>query len=97
MHVYLIAMKKRKKINLKFKSDNPALSDAQINKHKNFTKLMHEYQRGTTPLYKTPLYKNKKVFLVLLLILLVLFVIIEVIEKEEADNNPTPPATEQQK
>lgn len=97
MHVYTIAMKKRKKINLKFKSDNPPLSDDQIDKHKNFTKLMHEYQRGTTPLYKTPLYKNKKVFLVLLLILLVLFVIIEVIEKEEADNNPTPVKTEQNK
>ena len=82
-------MKKRKKINLKFKTDTPALSDTQIDKHKNFTKLMHEYQRGTTPLYKTPLYKNKKVFLVLLLILLVLFVIIEVIEKEEKESKPT--------
>jgi hypothetical protein len=82
-------MKKRKKINLKFKSNDTALSDSQINKHKNFSKLMHEYQRGTTPLYKTPLYKNKRVFLVLLLILLVLFVIVEVLEKEEKDAAPT--------
>lgn len=44
---------------------------------------MHEYQSGTTPLYKTPLYKNKKVFLVLLLILLIVFVIVEVMENEE--------------
>jgi len=88
-------MKKRKKINLKFKSDDSTLSDAQINKHKNFTKLMHEYQRGTTPLYKTPLYKNKKVFLVLLLILLVLFVVIEVIEKEEKEKDVTPVNTQQ--
>jgi hypothetical protein len=82
-------MKKRKKINLKFKSDSPQLSDAQINTHKNFTKLMHEYKTGTTPLYKTPLYKNKKVFLVLLIILLIMFLIIEVLEKEE---KTTPPA-----
>ena len=81
-------MKKRKKIDLKFKTDNSNLSDVQINKHKNFTKLMHEYQSGTTPLYKTPLYKNKKVFLVLLLILLIVFVIVEVMESEEKANTP---------
>jgi hypothetical protein len=93
LHVDIIAMKKRKKINLKFKSDNIPLSDTQINKHKNFTKLMHEYQRGTTPLYKTPLYKNKKVFLVLLLILLMLFLVVEVLEKEEKQE--VPPNTQQ--
>lgn len=82
-------MKKRKKINLKFKSDSPQLSDTQINTHKNFTKLMHEYKAGTTPLYKTPLYKNKKVFLVLLIILLIMFLIVEVLEKEEQQNSPT--------
>jgi hypothetical protein len=82
-------MKKRKKINLKFKSDAPKLSDAQINTHKNFTKLMHEYKTGTTPLYKTPLYKNKKVFLVLLVIFLIMFLIAEVLEKEEQPKSPT--------
>lgn len=90
MHVYPIAMKKRKKIDLKYRKDGSSLSDAQINKHKNFNKLMYEYQRGTTPLYKTPLYKNKKVFLIILLILLILFVIAEVMEKEE---KPAPPAS----
>lgn len=73
---------------MKFKTDNTTLSDVQINKHKNFTKLMHEYQSGTTPLYKTPLYKNKKVFLVLLLILLIVFVVVEVIENEEKQTPP---------
>ncbi len=82
-------MKKRKNINLKFKTGNAKLSDDQINKHKNFSKLMHEYQRGTTPLYKTPLYKNRKVFLVLLLILLITFLIIEVLEKEEQPAQPS--------
>ncbi len=82
-------MKKREKINLKFKTDSVKLSDTQINTHKNFNKLMHEYNTGTTPLYKTPLYKNKKVFLVLLIILLIMFLIIEVIEKEEQPQPPT--------
>ncbi len=74
-------MKKQYKNNLKFKTDNTTLSDEQISKHKNFTKLMHEYQDATKPLYKTPLYKNKKVFLVIILILLILFVIMESLQK----------------
>ena len=74
-------MKKKYKNNLKFKTDNTTLSDEQISKHKNFTKLMHEYQDATKPLYKTPLYKNKKVFLVIMLILLILFVIMESLQK----------------
>ncbi|MBL0330162.1 MAG: hypothetical protein IPP64_12265 [Bacteroidetes bacterium] len=69
--------------NLKFNIDRPDLPDEQINKHKDFKKLMYNYQSATKPLYKTPLYKNKKVFIVILLILLVMFVIIEAMEKEE--------------
>jgi hypothetical protein len=67
----------------KFNIDKPDLPDDKINKHKDFRKLMYNYQRATKPLYKTPLYKNKKVFLVILLILLVMFAIIEVVDKEE--------------
>ncbi len=70
---------------LKFDIDKPDLPDEKINKHKDFKKLMYNYQTATTPLYKTPLYKNKKVFLVLLLILLLAFVIVEVIDKEEEE------------
>lgn len=70
-------MKNKYKNNLKFETDNNPLSDEQISKHKNFNKLMHEYQIATKPLYKTPLYKNKKVFLVILLILLMIYIIIE--------------------
>jgi len=71
---------------LKFNIDKPDLPDEQINKHKDFKKLMYNYQSATTPLYKTPLYKNKKVFIVILLILLVMFVIIEAMEKEEGSD-----------
>lgn len=75
--------------NLKFNIDKPDLPDEQINKHKDFKKLMYNYQTATKPLYKTPLYKNRKVFIVILLILLVMFVIIEALEKEEKSKIPT--------
>jgi hypothetical protein len=78
----------------KFNIDKPDLPDERINKHKDFKKLMYNYQSATKPLYKTPLYKNKKVFLIILLILLIMFVIVEVLENEETS---APANTEQQK
>ena len=82
-------MKKNKKNKIQFKTDSTQLSDEQIVKHKNFNKLMHEYQDATKPLYKTPLYKNKKVFLVILIILLITFLISEGIKKSDKKNRPT--------
>lgn len=79
---------------LKFNIDQPDLPDEQINKHKDFKKLMYNYQSATKPLYKTPLYKNKKVFLIILLILLVMFVVVEVLDKDET---PAPVNTDQPK
>jgi len=79
---------KHKMPNIKFNIDEPGLKDEQINKHKDFKKLMYNYQAATKPLYKTPLYRNKKVFLVILLILLVMFVIVEVLEKDEKTETP---------
>ncbi|MCW3085547.1 MAG: hypothetical protein JWP12_2913 [Bacteroidetes bacterium] len=76
--------------NTKFNIDPPGLPDEQINKHKDFKKLMYNYQSATKPLYKTPLYKNKRVFLVILIILLITFVIVEVIEKEKPETDPAP-------
>jgi hypothetical protein len=77
---------------VKFNIGKPDLPDEQINKHKDFKKLMYNYQAAAKPLYKTPLYRNRKVFLIILLILLVMFVIVEVIEKEE----PQPPVNTNQ-
>ena len=63
--------------------DKPDLSDEKINKHKDFKKLMYNYQQATRPLYKTPIYKDKKVFLALLLILLLTYLITEFSDKKE--------------
>jgi hypothetical protein len=63
--------------NYKFNIDQPDPSDDKINRHKDFKKLQGNYQRMTKPLYKTPLYKNPKVFLVLLLILVLAYVVAE--------------------
>ncbi len=59
------------------------LSDEEIRATKNFKKITYRYEKATTPLYKTPLYKYKyrKVFMALLLIALVIWVILLMAEK----------------
>jgi hypothetical protein len=71
--------------NIKFNINSPDPSEEQINKNKDFNKLMYNYQSATKPLYKTPLYKNKKVFVIILLILLVMFIVIEIMEGEQQE------------
>lgn len=73
---------------LKFNIDKPDLADEQINKHKDFEGLIYNYQSATKPLYKTPLYKNRRVFIIILLVLLVMFVIVEMLDKEEEGKAP---------
>lgn len=67
---------------IKFNIDPADLPDEQINKHKDFKKLMYNYQLATKPLHKTPMHKwkHRKVFLIILLILLIMFIIIEFVE-----------------
>lgn len=80
--------------NFKFNIDKQDLPDEQINKHKDFKKLMYNYQHATKPLYKTPLYKNRKVFIVILLILLLTIVIMEFVDSEK--EKPENPANQEQ-
>jgi len=61
----------------KFNINKPDLPDHKIDKHKDFKKLIANYQQATKPLYKVPLYKNKKAFIVILLILLLTYLISE--------------------
>lgn len=59
------------------------ITDEEIKSTKDFKKLTYRYQKATTPLYKTPLYKYKyrKVFLAILLIGLIIWVLILMTEK----------------
>jgi hypothetical protein len=80
---------------IKFDIDPEDLPEDRINKHKDFKKLMYNYQLATKPLHKTPLskFKYRRVFVIILLILLIMFLIIEVSEKGE--NQPESPAIEE--
>ena len=58
-------------------------ADDQIEKRKDFRKLLYNYQNATRPLYKSPLnlYKNRKVFLAVLIILALTWIIVEILQK----------------
>ena len=62
-------------------------SKETIEKYKDFSRLSHEYDR-LTKRPKVPLYKDKRMFLVLLLIVLMAFLLAEVVseEKNNKDN-----------
>lgn len=70
----------------RFRIDKPEPTDEHINRHKDFARLQANYQRMTKPIYKTPLYKNPKVFLVLLLILVMAYIIAEFTLEHSRDN-----------
>jgi hypothetical protein len=59
------------------------LTDEEIKSTKDFKKLTYRYEKATTPLYKTPLYKYKyrRVFMFVLLIIMVIWVLILMFEK----------------
>lgn len=59
------------------------LTDEEIKSTKDFKKLTYRYQKATTPLYRTPLYKYKyrRIFLALLLIGLIIWVLFLMTEK----------------
>lgn len=53
------------------------LSEEEIRKYKDFGKLVYNYQRAAKPIYKKPLYKDPKTFLVILIIALLAYLIAE--------------------
>lgn len=71
--------------NYKFNIDNPEPDKGKIEKHKNFKKLKANYDDAVKPLYKKPLYKDKRTFLVILIIFLLAYIISEITEKEKKD------------
>jgi hypothetical protein len=61
----------------KFNIDPKEPRDEQINRHKDFGKVMQNYQRMTHPLYRMPLYRFRKVLLIVVLVLIVAWLVAE--------------------
>jgi len=76
----------------KINRDQPPVppSKETIAKYKNFAQLSHEYDRLTKK-PKVPLYKDKKMFLILLLIVAVAFVIAQMDDEESKNEDGTSP------
>lgn len=70
--------------NYKFNIDPKEPREEQIARHKDFGKVMQNYQKMTHPLYRTPLYRYRKIFLIVVLVLLVAFIVAEFGEGNEA-------------
>ncbi len=75
--------------NFKFDIDPKEPREEKIAEHKDFGKVMQNYQRMTNPLYRTPLYRYRKIFIAVLLALSIAFLIAEFGENKE-DNNKIP-------
>lgn len=69
------------------KNESPKLTDDQISRHKDFNGLLNDYRDVTQDRHKVPLYKNRKLFLLVLLIALVVWVIVSS-EEEKAVELP---------
>ena len=74
----------------KFHIDPKDPREDQIARHKDFGKVMQNYQRMTNPLYRTPLYRYRKIFIAVVLVLIVMWLVSEFgDEGEEKKNIPT--------
>lgn len=63
--------------NYHFNIDPKDPREEEIMRHKDFGKIMQNYQRMTHPLYRTPLYRYRKIFLIVILVLLVAWLVSE--------------------
>jgi hypothetical protein len=73
--------------NFKFNIDPKDPREEQIARHKDFGKVMQNYQRMTNPLYRTPLYRYRKLFIAVLLILVVAWLAAEFGESKDDEKN----------
>lgn len=70
-----------------------APTEAEVARYRDFGRLLYNYQRMTRPLYRRPLYRDPKAFLVILIIILLAILVSEAVERERAKPDaPTPPA-----
>ncbi|MDA7803258.1 hypothetical protein N8987_01610 [Crocinitomix sp.] len=84
---------KKYKINRDQETEVP--SKESIAKYKDFTHLSHEYDR-LTKRPKVPLYKDKRMFLVLLIILLITYLASQTLEEDSSEENQDEPPTSEQ-
>ncbi len=63
--------------------EHKELSEQEVLKYKNFGKLVYNYHIATRPLYKKPLYKDPKAFIVIVIIVLLAILVAEEVAKEE--------------
>ncbi|HEV7230064.1 MAG TPA: hypothetical protein VGO45_01980 [Bacteroidia bacterium] len=68
----------------KFKIDPPEPPEERVKEHQDFGRLRANYDKAKS-LHRVPLYKNKKVFLVLVLIALVACLVAEFFEERKKD------------
>lgn len=66
-------------------SEQKLPSKETIEKYKDFSRLSHEYDR-LTKRPKVPLYKDKRMFLILLLIVLMAFLLAEAADEKDEKN-----------
>lgn len=71
----------------KFNIDPRPPKEDKIAEHRDFGRVMHNYQRMTNPLYRTPLYRYRKIFLGLLLVLVVAFIVSEYGDEHEKEKH----------
>lgn len=71
------------KHNYKFRIDEPVPSDEQIDRHRNFDRVLADHRNITEPLYRRPLYKNPRAFIGLVLVLVIAFLVFQAVEEED--------------
>jgi hypothetical protein len=69
----------------KFKSEDKEPPEEQIGRHKDFASLKATYDSATKR-SKTPLYKNKKVFLALIIVVLLAILMAEFLDEQKKNN-----------
>lgn len=83
--------------NYKFNIDPQEPREEQIVRYKDFGKVMQNYQRMTNPLYKTPLYRYRKLFLIVFLVLFVAWLVAEFGDRNNEKKNFPIDSTQQLK
>lgn len=75
--------------------DQAPPSEAETLRYRDFGKLVYQHERMTRPMYRKPLYKDRRSFLVILLIVLLAVLIAIETEKKEPARVPPGQGVEQ--